>query len=168
MKFQSDSRLGEYTTILGVCASVNCPLCMTMRRFRLLHINDGLTKGGFYAVSCDACGSTRDIPATEEDGAREAMELYGRFQGKEINAAEYGSALLTLSFFNFLSEIHSEGESWRCAACQEKCPGNFVECWNCQAVRPGYDGSVEAPLDAEPPELPRTSIVNHPDKPWEG
>jgi len=29
---------------------------------------------------------------------------------------------------------------WKCAQCGEAVPGNFANCWNCQAERPSEKG----------------------------
>jgi hypothetical protein len=163
----SDSRLGEYSRILGICAAVNCPLCMSMRRFRLLHVDDGLTKDGFYAVSCEVCGSARDVPRGEAGAALTAMELYGRFARKEIDATEYRVAL-DATGFRTLRELHSEGTAWKCPACHQVCPDNFAECWNCHAMRPGLEVAEDAEVEQLEVEAPKITRYGNPAMPWEG
>jgi hypothetical protein len=163
----NEASIGDNWRSLGFCALVNCPMCMEPRRLLLLHVRDGLMDDGFHVVRCEACGCLHDVPRPETEAALAAVELYSMLDRGAISSFDYGSRFAALGFSTVL-KLDREGEYWRCPSCVEKVPGNFVECWNCQAVRPGFDGSLEVPHNAEPPELPRTSIVNNPDKPWEG
>jgi hypothetical protein len=158
--------LASLSRDLGVCGSINCPLCMELRRFHLLHVHDGMTKEGFHVVMCESCRCTRDVPEAEIEAALAAVELFHSSQQGEIDSFSYRIDIPLLRFHT-LRAMHLEGASWQCPSCGEKSPANFAECWKCQAVRLGHESACAAAVDSEAPNIPNTSLVNNPERVWE-
>jgi hypothetical protein len=140
---------------------------MELRRFHLLHVDDGMMKGGFHMVMCEGCRYTRDVPGAEINAALAAVDLFHSSQRTEIDSFSYRIEIPLLRFAT-LRTMHLEGASWKCRSCAEKNPVNFAECWNCHAVRPGHEEASEAADDSKTPHLPKTSVIDNPDFPWEG
>ncbi len=159
-------QLGPGSRSLGVCAMVNCPLCMAPKRYLLVHVDDGLLKV-FYTVRCETCGCTRDVPDHENDAALRAVGLYARLDRRELSSFHYGVEFAALGFATVVS-LDKEGETWRCGSCDEKSPENFAECWKCGVARDGYEEAVNKADNSPPPSLPRSSRIDNPDFPWEG
>ena len=108
-------------------------MCMTSRPFRLMHVH-AWSDVGYYAVKCAVCGYAREVPESESAAALAALDLFSRWTSSDMALQDYVHEFEQLGFHTVLT-MDLEGSFWWCSSCGEKVPQNFLQCWNCQAMR---------------------------------
>jgi hypothetical protein len=98
-----------------------------------VYANSDITRVGFYKSVLDEAG----IPNVVRN---ETLHNLVIAQGAVVpslcvtDPADYESAIALLAPFE--EAAPAGGGEWRCPNCQEKVPGSFGSCWNCETIRP--------------------------------
>jgi len=86
----------------------------------------------------DALGIVSGTISHDYGGNAAFLTLHwGEYQATDryVSVARGGDLPIDLSAAVKASGAEPVGRSWKCGSCGEVNPGNFEQCWKCQAVR---------------------------------
>lgn len=137
-------RTGEH----GICLIWKCPHCMQVAHFILTLTNSNVALAGFrfgavarmIALRCSACRYDLGVDESEKQWLAKLSEATARLQKEEMTPEEYHTFVTSLPA-QFIKDLVSLSQTWKCPVCGEQNPDNFESCWNCSSSQSQGQGA---------------------------